>query len=59
MSEADFETPEPELSRAERKVERKRLGAVRRERRHQAMARSKDHKNQKKDNKKESKGKRR
>lgn len=59
MSGADFEAPEPELTRAERKVERKRLGAVRRERRSQSMARAKDRKNQKKDNKKDSKGKRR
>ncbi|MGH8985213.1 MAG: hypothetical protein ACRDY6_15220, partial [Acidimicrobiia bacterium] len=38
-SGADPETPEPELTRAERKAERRRLKEVRRERRRQSMAR--------------------
>lgn len=41
----DPETPEPELTRAERKAERRRLRAVRRERRRLAIRRGKDRKN--------------
>ena len=40
MSDAGPEVPEPELSRAERGAERRRLRVVRRERRREAMTRA-------------------
>ena len=44
----DPETPEPPLGRAQRRVERRRLRAVRRARRAQQMAAAKQHKGAKK-----------
>jgi len=42
------ETPEPELTAVERRAERRRLKAVRRERRRQSLARAKGNKKDKK-----------
>ena len=53
----DPEQPEPELSWSERRAERKRLRAVRRQRRRQVVRGAKDRKNQGKDRKKSKKGK--
>ena len=59
MSEqlSDPERPEPELSWSERRAERKRLRAVRRQRRRQVVGGAKDRKNQGKARKKGKKGK--
>jgi hypothetical protein len=47
MSAVGPETPEPELSWAERRAERRRLRAVRRERRRQSLSRAKGRKKDK------------
>ncbi|MGI8684366.1 MAG: hypothetical protein ACR2MO_04630 [Acidimicrobiales bacterium] len=54
---SDPERPEPELSWDERRAERERLRAVRRERRRQMAVGAKDRKNQGKRRKKGKKGK--
>lgn len=48
MSGTDPETPETELSGAERRAERRRLRAVRRTRRRQSMSRANSRKKDKK-----------
>ena len=48
MSDIDPEVPEPELTRDERRAERRRLRAVRSERRRQSMSRAKGRKKDKK-----------